>query len=253
VEDPVQSLLRVCTTHEVLPWSAFLANPPFLCRGEAQKGRQAVITKTGEASYSEVYGITAAESAGVVVKVIPLISSEPVQFKKRITQEDYPDCSEPKDVAREIEITRRMSELPQGGFVEFLQYVRIIFNDANDFADASCSEHLSLRVITRMCCSSNGTSTSPPTAPTPSDLVRHFHLPVCQDTPDRPDCFPTLQKFAVIVLSHGGPDLERFRFDTTHGWIQAAGVFFQVAAALARAEEWTEFEVSISSLLPCLD
>lgn len=30
----------------------------------------------------------------------------------------------------------------------------------------------------------------------------------------------------------------------TKGWVQAAAVFWQVADALARAEEWTHFEVS---------
>jgi hypothetical protein len=47
------------------------------------------------------------------------------------------------------------------------------------------------------------------------------------------------------VLSNGGPDLETFKFDATIGWIQAAAVFWQTADSLARAEEWTSFEVSL--------
>lgn len=49
----------------------------------------------------------------------------------------------------------------------------------------------------------------------------------------------------MIVLAHGGDDLEAFPFDSTLGWVEAAGVFFQVASALASAEDWTEFEVRI--------
>jgi serine/threonine-protein kinase haspin len=59
------------------------------------------------------------------------------------------------------------------------------------------------------------------------------------------DCFTATQQYALIVLSHGGPDLESFRFDTAHSWDQAAGIFWQIADALARAEEWTKFEVRI--------
>jgi hypothetical protein len=58
-----------------------------------------------------------------------------------------------------------------------------------------------------------------------------------------PGCFTEKQRYAVIVLAHGGDDLEVFQFDPTLGWVEAAGVFFQVASALASAEDWTEFEV----------
>ena len=48
----------------------------------------------------------------------------------------------------------------------------------------------------------------------------------------------------MIFLHDGGVDLEAFQFNKKVGWVQAAGVFWQVTDALARAEEWTEFEVS---------
>lgn len=48
----------------------------------------------------------------------------------------------------------------------------------------------------------------------------------------------------IIFLRDGGDDLEAFTFAKETGWIQAAGVFWQVADALARAEDRTEFEVS---------
>jgi len=59
-----------------------------------------------------------------------------------------------------------------------------------------------------------------------------------------PDLFDESQRFALIVLADGGVDLESFQFDSTIGWKQAAGVFWQTADALARAEQWTCFEVS---------
>ena len=58
------------------------------------------------------------------------------------------------------------------------------------------------------------------------------------------DAFDQHRRYAVIVLSDGGDDLEAFKFDNTTGWVQAAGVFWQVADALARAEDEARFEVS---------
>lgn len=51
------------------------------------------------------------------------------------------------------------------------------------------------------------------------------------------------QLFGVIVLSHGGVDLESFDFDATFGWQQALSILRQVVAALADAETTAEFEV----------
>ena len=56
--------------------------------------------------------------------------------------------------------------------------------------------------------------------------------------------FTSLQQYAFLVLCDGGDDLETYRFEHSKGWVQAAAVFWQVADALARAEEWTKFEVS---------
>ena len=58
--------------------------------------------------------------------------------------------------------------------------------------------------------------------------------------------FSTSQRFALIVLGDGGPDLEAFKFDKRHGWIQAAAIFWQVSNSLARAEEWAKFEVGLT-------
>lgn len=58
------------------------------------------------------------------------------------------------------------------------------------------------------------------------------------------DGFSESQQYAFLVLANGGLDLETYKFDNSRGWVQAAAVFWQVAAALARAERWTKFEVS---------
>jgi hypothetical protein len=60
----------------------------------------------------------------------------------------------------------------------------------------------------------------------------------------RPSCFAKGQKYVVLCLEDGGIDLESFAFDAKTGWVQAAGAFWQVADALARAEDRAQFEVS---------
>ena len=68
-----------------------------------------------------------------------------------------------------------------------------------------------------------------------------------------PDCFTVSQTYAIIVLPNGGPDLESYNFATSSktGWRQAASLFWQVAKALAQAEELVEFEVC--SHLSCIE
>lgn len=52
------------------------------------------------------------------------------------------------------------------------------------------------------------------------------------------------QLFGIIVLSHGGVDLESFQFDRASGWQQALEIMRQVIDALAHAEARAKFEVS---------
>ncbi|RUS13740.1 hypothetical protein BC937DRAFT_94844 [Endogone sp. FLAS-F59071] len=51
---------------------------------------------------------------------------------------------------------------------------------------------------------------------------------------DRPDYFPSTQLYCVLVLEHGGSDLEHVKL---RNWRQAAAVFWQVATAIAVGEE----------------
>lgn len=118
--DPITDLLTVCSSQETRTWSEFINEITSLAQSRANSNSSspAEIIKVGEASYSEVYGIKAANDPGVVVKVIPLT---PAQFDQHRVHRDVPDCSAPEDVKREIEITQRMSAMPEGGFVEFLK------------------------------------------------------------------------------------------------------------------------------------
>lgn len=65
--------------------------------------------------------------------------------------------------------------------------------------------------------------------------------------------FTAKQRYALVLLSDGGIDLETFKFDSASGWVQAAGMFWQVADALARAEQWTKFEVSLCVIVYTAD
>lgn len=56
-----------------------------------------------------------------------------------------------------------------------------------------------------------------------------------------PDVLPANQVYIVILLAHGGVDLESFKLKS---WVEAASVLWQVAAVCARAEAAVQFEVS---------
>lgn len=60
----------------------------------------------------------------------------------------------------------------------------------------------------------------------------------------RIDMFTASQTYAIIVLPNGGPDLEAYTFErpTKTAWRQASSIFWQVARALANAEDLVSFE-----------
>ena len=66
------------------------------------------------------------------------------------------------------------------------------------------------------------------------------------------DAFSLSQVYAILVLPNGGPDLESYIFKapTKTGWRQASSVFWQVAKALAHAEQLVSFEVWVSPERP---
>ncbi|WVQ73312.1 hypothetical protein IAR50_002880 [Cryptococcus sp. DSM 104548] len=199
--DPVEALVKGCSLDAIHNFTAFLRDSPLL-----SSSANAVVTKVGEASYSEVFGISnsIADLEGpLVIKIIPLLS----ETGDVEGDTPMPDCSDPEDVLREIEVTKHMSNVPGGGYVKFKgayvvegRYPRRLLEQWDYYKSTEGSASV------------------------------------------RPSAFPSSQRYALIALSHSGQDLEAFRFDAARGWVQAAGIFWQTARALAEAEEWTSFE-----------
>lgn len=104
-DESLSRLLAQCTVSQPVAFSDVFKDPAFstLVTGFELK-------KQGEASYSEVFRV-----GDAVVKVIPLLGTD----RPTDDGEDIPDCSSADDVAREIEVTRRMAQVPGGGFVGF--------------------------------------------------------------------------------------------------------------------------------------
>lgn len=108
---PLDNLLSACTSKNILPFADFLSSKPFLDLIPSRA--QASVTKIGEASYSEVYSVKRGKKEVVVIKVVPLFPA------CSDNSSDVPDCSEAADVLRELEITKTLSGLEGGGFVDY--------------------------------------------------------------------------------------------------------------------------------------
>lgn len=121
-DDDIRNLLNCSVNKSIIPFSGVFTTPEFAKL--LPSGVVPQVTKLGEASYSEVFTVGADDSA-VVVKVVPLLSNAGTSGNGKAKVE-LPDCSEIEDVVREIEITKRMSQVPGGGFVEFLGCVCLL-------------------------------------------------------------------------------------------------------------------------------
>ncbi|KAF8812229.1 hypothetical protein BYT27DRAFT_7335527 [Phlegmacium glaucopus] len=159
--------------------------------------------KIGEASYSEVFGI-----GDVVLKVIPLRDESEAGESLGPEEEDGPAPTDAKDVRKEIIVTRAMGEV-YNGFVKLLKtyvvrgrYPEVLLQLWDEYNETKGSESV------------------------------------------RPDTFKVSQVYAIIVLPNGGPDLEAYAFYNASrtGWRQASSLFWQVAKALAHAEQLVSFE-----------
>ncbi|WWC96524.1 hypothetical protein V866_003392 [Kwoniella sp. B9012] len=198
IEDPqiaLDDLLSACSSSSIGQFTNFLEG--------GQLPEYGSIRKVGEASYSEVFGLVGNEEVRYVLKVIPLLSSAEV-IK---ADGPMPDCTKMEDVKREIEVTKRMSQVPGGRFVEYIGsyvvegiYPQRLLEEWDEYKGTEGSASV------------------------------------------RPSGLPSTQKYCLLLLSHAGTDLETFKFSQTQGWLQAAGVFWQIVSSLARAERWTEFE-----------
>lgn len=80
-------------------------------------------------------------------------------------------------------------------------------------------------------------------------MRRSFTFCPCADVlPHVIAVFDAGQRFAILLLAHGGVDLDSFTLGAISSsagpWSQCAGIFWSVALSLARAEETVRFEVS---------
>lgn len=117
-------LIKTATLPHVQDFTAFLSSPAVLSLLDPETQKSGLqIRKIGEASYSEVFAVTIREKLEIVVKVIPLYDPETTVASTPTepgTRGSHPDTSAAGDVLRELEITKRMCELPGGGFIDFL-------------------------------------------------------------------------------------------------------------------------------------
>ena len=120
ISHPTNELLSVCSSSDIVPFPHFLQSANLLnlipaSTNTTNTNSKLTTQKIGEASYSEVYGISR-DDTEVVIKVIPLLD-DVLQIDD---EDELPDCSSFEDVVREIVITRRMTGINGAGFVDFL-------------------------------------------------------------------------------------------------------------------------------------
>lgn len=269
--DYARLLAASTITHEH-DFTAFLSSPAVQAlldpapapASSSSKGKKTVpaFRKIGEASYSEVFALRIRDGKDIMVKVIPLFdhSSSLPRTQEGDSDgakgQDLPDTSYPGDVLRELEITTRMCELPGGGFIDYLGSVRSapsrllplgpLVDPILDRSYITKGKYPEVLVDQwwDFKTSLGSASICPglfPLALLPPSCV------VVTDADEMIERFGEEQRYALIVLSDGGIDLETFKFDPAHGWRQAAGVFWQTVDALARAEAWARFEVCHST------
>ena len=111
-------LVSACTSTEVIGLDDLFYSSDFRFLFPHRRGDHS-IRKIGEATYSEVFAVGVGGQE-VVVKIIPLLDGRTFEWDAADHGgRDFPDRSDAKDVLRELEVTRRMSKLPGGGFIDY--------------------------------------------------------------------------------------------------------------------------------------
>jgi hypothetical protein len=157
---PLGRLLEACGQDTPLDFSDLLANRTFF--PPSVKTRPTT-RKIGEATYSEVFAVDAGKSGQVVMKIIPLLSDEEALRTGKTVEErsengeseseSAPTLSDPRDVAREVELGRIVGSLD--GFCTLHGYVESLSGHG---VTAGCLIHFSppLQRTRRQGCLSQG-------------------------------------------------------------------------------------------------
>ena len=113
--EPLEVLRLACRQTDVLSYTALFQAVGQLLPDLPEK-RSASITKAGEATYSEVYAATSPVSDEMIIlKIVPL--ALPGQTESSDTE--MPQLSDPMDVAKELQITQRLSDIKGAGFIGY--------------------------------------------------------------------------------------------------------------------------------------
>ncbi|KAJ9476345.1 Serine/threonine-protein kinase Haspin-like protein [Pseudozyma hubeiensis] len=175
------------------------------------------IEKIGEASYSEVFKISASSRAeqskheAVVLKIIP-ISSPNSADGENVERDDLPFTSPAADVEREIRLMQlvgsetsasesfvalRAAHIVRGSYPSALLQAWDRWDDKRRAKTGEGAENI------------------------------------------RPDVLGRQQAYALLVMTDGGMDLESLKVKS---WLQAASIFWQVVGGLGVMESKYEFE-----------
>lgn len=111
-DETLSPLRKVCSSALTLSFNDVLQAMGLLLPQSPPVGK-ILISKAGEATYSEVFSATYLGCQPIMMKIIPLNTG------LQSVELDMPDLSDPASVSREIQITQRTSGISKTGFVEF--------------------------------------------------------------------------------------------------------------------------------------
>ncbi|GAA6013572.1 hypothetical protein JCM11491_002711 [Sporobolomyces phaffii] len=166
--------------------------------------------KVGEASYSEVFSTTSVDGHEIVVKIIPVAPPPDARRSETGTGGELPNASESEAVKREIEISRWLGADTDRAVDGFVRFKGAFLVQGRYPSSLLCAW----------------------------DRFKVNQKPVCDDQ-IRPSVLPATQMYALIVLDHGGVDLEAWKL---RDWREAKEIWDQIVEHLGLAEREFEFE-----------
>lgn len=176
------------------------------------------VEKIGEASYSEVFKISASCRAdedgqeAVVLKIIPISAPTCAQTSSNVKNDELPSTSSAADVEREIRLMQLVGrELRASDSFVSLRAAHVV-RGAYPAALLQAWDRWDAK---RRAKTGEGAENV------------------------RPHVLGRQQVYAVLVMTDGGTDLESLRIKS---WLQAASIFWQVVGGLGTMEAKYEFE-----------